>query len=296
MFTKNKLTFSLHRDAIEVAETKSSATRLKSNIYKHVLENSLSLDDISSLQSGLEKVIEQLPKRFYRNYTEVEIILPDPFVRSHVFELSEKPKTKKDLNGLLEWKMSKLFHFNGEDYVTTFHEFGKRGDQYCIYTECVRRSITETIQTIFKKHRFVIKRIDAAFIFLYEKVTEELSKFGHAILFLEYDFWTVLILDEKYRLKFQHSNWIPNDQAHSELLKNIFIETERTIRAYSQSEGGGSVSKILIEGNEELVEPVWKHFNLHVNEEVLVPLRRLNDDAKRSNSQELELANMVTNQ
>jgi|GEM_PF-5207782 len=234
-------------------------------------KNLLQGNNFNVLDSSLGEIISTIGSKEGKHSSPIQVVLPDPIASTEVFSIDELPRSKISIDNLVHWRMCKNFHREVENTAFTYHIFGKENNAYLVYGLIVERALINTINSVFDRNKMIVNRIDTGANYRLNLLHDCLPDNHNALVTLEDEYWTLTIRDDIGRICLIRSRWYSQPEDLDALVKKIYIDIERSIRAFSHRENGNEVTGIYVDGKYPVNEKLSKMLSeiMHSSAEVI---------------------------
>ena len=183
------------------------------------------------------------------NFVPLHLALPGAAVSLRVFSLDTVPKAEIDRLNLVRWRLAQELAV-GYELACNYQILDDEKDSAMLGIAVDARwlaCLTEACSAA----QIVPSVIDAGYSFLFNHFHPEITAFHKctALICLESESWSMLVIDEQARVRLARSWWRNPAAASGEVMghQSMALETEQALRAYLLG-GAAPVQRIYIAG------------------------------------------------
>ena len=196
----------------------------------------------------LAEVLASLLPQAVNNCVPLHLAVPGAAVSLRVFDLDAVPKAADDRLSLVRWRLAQELTVGYElaSSYQTLEEGENKGALLGMAMDARwLKCLTEACHTA----QIVPDVIDAGYSYLFNHSHSGIAVFPGvaAMICLEAESWSMLVIDQQARIKFGRSWWRSSELASAEDYQNMTLEAERAIHAFMHG-GTTSIQQIAIAG------------------------------------------------
>lgn len=186
----------------------------------------------NAVQVLSQTLVSILPEAV-KNFVPLHLALPGAAISLRVFALDAVPKVANDRLSLVRWRLAQELAV-GHELAASYQvlEDGEQNGALLGIAMDARwlKCLTEACSVA----QIVPAVIDAGYSYLFNHFHSGIAAFrvSTALICLEAESWSMLVIDEQARIRFARSWWRSPAPASAEDYQNIALEAEQSIRAY----------------------------------------------------------------
>lgn len=219
-------------------------------------------------EDALVQALRAVSAPFRERYAPVHVALPDFVLRSTVFELDQLPKKARLRQALLRWRFAKEWQRSEDSLDCRGDDLGPDGGRHLFFGQagdsawlaCVRRALARAGISPWS--------LNAAAVYRFNGFHDTLAVAPGALLGLDPDSWSLLLWDERGRIR-QVLTRLRENQPSGSQAAAIAAETERAILAYVKADGRRRVDRLHLAGDQADITALVQLFNARLSEPVL---------------------------
>ena len=228
----------------------------------------------AAAEDALAQALLAVSTGFRELYAPVHVALPDSVLRSTVFELDQLPKKPQLRQSLLRWRFAREWQRSEDSIDCRGADLGRDGAHHLFFAQggdsawlaCVRRALARAGIRPWS--------MNAAAVYRFNGFHDQITGAAGALLALDPDSWSLLLWDDKARLR-QVLTRLRESQASGDEAAAIADEAERAILAYVQGDGHRQVGRLHLAGSQRDITALARVFDARLRE----PARVLRADA-----------------
>lgn len=197
---------------------------------------------------GVEKALAKLKEWQGLRFVPVQVALPDPVVRAHLFRLTDLPGSDQALNQLISWRMAREYGLGEGEHVFTYQQLSPGSRDVPVLGLGAPKSWVAMIRETFRQERLAPVVIDAGALYRLNWAGSRLQ--GNASwLFLDRDAWAFLVWDGDMGPRYLHAGWRQEEPLES-LGDYLAGNIEQVLKAQQMPDPENPVERLYITAGE----------------------------------------------
>jgi hypothetical protein len=157
-------------------------------------------------------------------------------VRTEVFPVERVPRGKDELEEFLTWRFQEGKSSGGPGYLFTHQDLGREGGKRFLLVSALEKDWGGTLTQAFRSAGIFPVLVDSGASFRYGLFHDQFQAAGKAgaFLTLENEFWSLLVFDDHFRVRFVRAKWwnSGSGKVPRPPLKETAQEVERSLRSF----------------------------------------------------------------
>jgi type IV pilus assembly protein PilM len=202
---------------------------------------------------SLEDMAAQVRELFERSGTKpgrVSIVLPDNLAKTSIVGLPERPKTRRQLEDLLRFKLRRSVPFRLEDAVVSSWQLPGDGPAVELLVAVMLRSVVEQYESAFESIGARPGLVDLCTPSLFNLLRPEIDKAGAtgdvAILNAARTYFTLLIVHGERVVFFRCKSYAAGDEAPDTRVSGMTRELATSLSYYEEKLSGGGIGTVFV--------------------------------------------------
>lgn len=217
-------------------------------------------------EEALVQALTTLNAPFRHRYAAVHVAVPDPVLRSSVFELEDWPAKKSWQQALIRLRLTQEWQRGEDSLECQGQHLGRVGERHLLWGQGGDRSWLACVRRALTRAEISPWSLNAAAVYRFNGLPPTLTSTPGALLSVDPDAWTLLMWDEQARVR-QVLTRLRRKPSAGEPLSAIADEAERAVLAYVRG-AGRSVERMHLCGEHESVSTLIPELNARLREPV----------------------------